>query len=313
MSDSIVPPLKSCRSCGLSKPLSEFYYQKLTDSYKPVCKVCARARGRQYPGNPPLNDPSVTQICSTCKVGFPATTDHFHVSKRARHGLAQECKTCRKKRERYIHVPINSGVKHCQICAEIKPATIEYFYPDRSNKGGLQHICKTCDKAKSYAYRQEPERKQKARDRAREWYQNNPEQHRENTRAWLKKNPARAKHIAVVRRRRYQSRKEALPTTFTSADWDRAKSYFGECCAVCGRSPGLFNGLAMDHWIPLASPDCPGTIPTNIVPLCEGWDGCNPSKQHRNPIQWLTKRYGKRKAKIILKRILDYFTWVEQQ
>jgi hypothetical protein len=71
--------------------------------------------------------------------------------------------------------------------------------------------------------------------------------------------------------------------------------------------------MAADHWIPLASPDCPGSIPTNIVPLCHGEGGCNNSKGKHNPVEWLDRRFGKRKAKQVLARILAYFDTLREE
>lgn len=58
---------------------------------------------------------------------------------------------------------------------------------------------------------------------------------------------------------------------------------------------------------------CPGTIPGNMVPLCHGMFGCNNSKADKDPEIWLIKRYGKRKATIILKRINVYFDIVREK
>ena len=52
-------------------------------------------------------------------------------------------------------------------------------------------------------------------------------------------------------------------------------------CAYCG-STGV---LAQDHFIPISNPDCPGTIPGNIVPACTK---CNSSKCGNHPDRWCT-------------------------
>ena len=58
---------------------------------------------------------------------------------------------------------------------------------------------------------------------------------------------------------------------------------------------------------------CPGTIPTNIVLLCHGISGCNTRKRDQDPIEWLNKQLGPRKAKAKLKEIEAYFDWVRKQ
>jgi len=54
-----------------------------------------------------------------------------------------------------------------------------------------------------------------------------------------------------------------------------------------------------------------GTTADNIVPLCSGEDGCNNSKHNAMPEVWLVLKFGKRKARVILQRILEYFELVK--
>lgn len=111
--------------------------------------------------------------------------------------------------------------------------------------------------------------------------------------------------------RAYVARKRSLPDTFTERDWQRALEYWGYKCAVCGRPRGLWHTLAADHWIPLTSPDCPGTIPTNIIPLCHGEGGCNNSKRSKMPEVWLISKLGKKDGSQKLVEIDIYFLWVK--
>jgi ribosomal protein S27AE len=113
--------------------------------------------------------------------------------------------------------------------------------------------------------------------------------------------------------RPYIARKKGLPNRFTSRDWDIALDYWGHKCAVCGRPRGLWHTLAQDHWIPLTHPDCPGTLPTNILPLCHGTDGCNNSKGKKHPVEWLEEKLGKRRARRKLEEIRLYFDWVHRR
>jgi hypothetical protein len=129
---------------------------------------------------------------------------------------------------------------------------------------------------------------------------------------YQQKNPKIIRNITLRRR----ARKLALPDYFTILDWQYALDYFNDCCAACGRQlTDLFgtHKANADHWIPLASPDCPGTVPGNIVPLCGGEGGCNNSKSDKDPEEWLIARFGKRKGKAILQRINAYFDWIRQQ
>lgn len=100
-----------------------------------------------------------------------------------------------------------------------------------------------------------------------------------------------------------------LRADLTPEQRDFALEYFNYTCAVCGRQfHDFFSNLtmALDHWIPIASQDCPGTTITNIVPICQGIGGCNNSKRDTDPKQWLYWRYDKRHANKIIARIDAY-------
>lgn len=130
---------------------------------------------------------------------------------------------------------------------------------------------------------------------------------------------ARTEPIELVGRgmekQRRKIREQSLPNNLSTADWFRAVNYFHNCCAVCDKPFKLSgaNKAAADHWIPLASPDCTGTVTTNIVPLCHGRGGCNNSKKDKMPGIWLVEKYGVLKSGVILQRISDYFEWVRSQ
>lgn len=112
------------------------------------------------------------------------------------------------------------------------------------------------------------------------------------------------KKVDAIHARRAE-RIAALPNDFTEADWQRCLNYFGNRCAVCGRGAGLFNSIAKGHWIPVAKG---GSFTTdNIIPLCNGQDGCNNSQYSNLPNEWLVQTLGKRKATILIKRVETYF------
>ena len=147
---------------------------------------------------------------------------------------------------------------------------------------------------------------EKKRREAREWYENHKEKclehdrqyraknpvkrllmyraynmlHKTERSAWWKSNRTRALVYAANRR----ARRAALPDTFTETEANFMLTYWHFCCAICGNQRGFFWSLAHDHWIPLASPQCPGTIAENIIPLCHGQGGCNNSKADKDPV-----------------------------
>jgi hypothetical protein len=112
----------------------------------------------------------------------------------------------------------------------------------------------------------------------------------------------------MVHKQKRMARKVGLPDNFTAQDWQNCLNYFDGCCAACGRPPGLFHTLAADHWIPLSSPDCTGTIPANIVPLCHGDLGCNNRKFNKDALTWLVESFGEKKGKQIFDKVQAYFS-----
>lgn len=208
---------------------------------------------------------------------------------------------------------MDTPLKRCRECGAEK--SLLEFHKDKSRADGRATICKVCAIAKTREwYRNHRERDH---ENSRRWAKEHPSQRRVHKRRWLEKNPDYHKqwkkanpeylYIAQLKRR---ARQKSLPAAFSPDDWQACLEYWNHCCAVCGRQMhDLFGerSLAADHWIPLNSPDCPGTVPSNIVPLCQGIDGCNNSKSDAEPLAWLTRRLGKRAARKKLVEIQAYF------
>ena len=216
------------------------------------------------------------------------------------------------------------------------PETADYF-PRRSDcKEKFHAECHACRAQRSRNYRQKNSTGVRARrrqyyhahreienSRRNQWRLNNPKRSREIFQRWHRNNIERARELSRKYHRlhrnsqkaahhRRRASKRGLPNTFTATDWQRALDYFNGCCAVCGRPlRDLFGShtAAADHWIPLSDPrpDNPGTVPTNIVPLCHGEGGCNNSKHAHDPEQWLFENFPQKQAKAILRRINAYF------
>jgi hypothetical protein len=246
------------------------------------------------------------------------------------------------------HLDPLTTYKTCPRCEAAKP--LDAFSLQRASSDGRRSHCRDCIKAERAGWsadkkRQERERQRQwtkahvedERRRLRDYKRANKEkmrlakqiyvaanhekilaqqrQHRreklEDIRvyqaAWARAHPEIGR--AAVQRRR--ARQRGLPDTLTLDDIAALYQYWGFACAICGQQEGLFGiQLVLDHWIPIVAPACPGTVRTNIVLLCHGRGGCNNSKLSRDPILWLTRRYGERKAKAILKKIPAYFALV---
>jgi hypothetical protein len=128
----------------------------------------------------------------------------------------------------------------------------------------------------------------------------------EYDRAWNKAHP----EIRRVRQARRRARQYNLPDTFTHTDRAFMLQYWGFACVACGNQEGLWHTLADDHWIPLASPGCPGTVAENMLPLCHGPNGCNNSKGRKKPSIWLSLRFSRAQAKRILIAVDTYFALI---
>lgn len=185
------------------------------------------------------------------------------------------------------------------VCIECERAYRTQFY--------IEHRTELCERSKNY--------RATHKEQVREALRNYRAEHGDELRAYGRR--YREQHPEIHRRQTHIRRehKRGSYLKFTEQDWQRALNYFGGCCAVCGRPPGLWHTLARDHWIPLVGGG--EYTPKNLVPLChsraDGENGCNNTKHKKDPILWLQERYGTRKAKVILKRIETYFEWVRSQ
>lgn len=207
-------------------------------------------------------------------------------------------------------------LKLCTRCNRELPATTEFFSREKSRRDGLYNYCKECCSAYLSQYR--ARNADALREKKREYYNehaericlnlrtsyaNSAEIIKERARKYKRDNPTQVKAYLLNR----LARKRALPAFFTAAHWQEAVSYFEGKCAVCGRPAGLWHTLAADHWVPISSPECPGTVPTNMVPLCHGIGGCNNSKHNKPAGAWLVETFGPRKARAIEARVQEFF------
>lgn len=253
--------------------------------------------------------PSVSH--STCiDCGKPVSTD-----------FVKRCAACEKARRKK---QANAPTKKCPHCSTELPNTKDFFYTAGKREGEvcLNGYCKTCCRAIGREKSKTPE----SRKKARELYAKNPEHHRDvkrkerdkNRDAINARNRANRAINPTKNRLRNHIRRTAehnLLHDFTAQDWEYALKYFHNRCAVCEQQlMDLFGErmVSMDHWIPVTSSDCPGTIPSNMIPLCMGKGGCNNSKNNTAPAKWLISRFGKRKANKIEQRINQFFETVRK-
>lgn len=114
----------------------------------------------------------------------------------------------------------------------------------------------------------------------RRYKEENPEKSKETVRKWNEKNKARKRMIQY----RYANRLASLPKQWSESDWAKAVLKFDGKCAYCGHKP---DKLHTDHFIPISSPECPGTVPWNMVPCCQL---CNNRKRTKHPKDFIEDR-----------------------
>lgn len=205
------------------------------------------------------------------------------------------------------------------------PATNDYFGPKKGTRDGLRTICKHChSKDTRDRYAANPESRKAY---TKQWQRDNPDlhnqyrrkvyhderkaeraierrekYHRNNGKEKLREQRAKKPWLYRLFWNRRMARKQALPDTLTAQEWQATLHDWGYRCAVCGAA----ENITADHWIPLSSPDCPGTTKNNMIPLC---GSCNYSKQKHDPLEWMTWRFGREYALEQFETITAYLSW----
>lgn len=81
-------------------------------------------------------------------------------------------------------------------------------------------------------------------------------------------------------------RDKMLPDEWTEEVWDESLRFWEYSCAACGGG----KDLQRDHLVPVAHRDCPGAVPSNLIPLCRT---CNKDKSYHDFALWYTLRFGR--------------------
>lgn len=266
---------------------------------------------------------STTKQCSKCGVEYPSTLEFF---RKARLSLRRECRKCerdahkawadknRDNPERKEKKRLSDKRYYQENAEKIKRYVAEWQKNNRDKVNASQRARYWLDpevsRAKSRAHQKRYSKRHPDRVRIsfKTYYYNNIEEQRKRASDWAKNNPT--KERAAQQRRR--ANKRGLPNTLTNDQWEAALNYWDQKCAVCGASANMWVVLSPDHWHPISKGG--GTTADNIVPLCHARKGipngepcCNNSKKDKLPADWLTQRFGKRKARVILAKIEAYF------
>lgn len=283
--------MRSCTRCERMFPETLEYFsagKKYTGGLRPQCRECEKAYRREYRAK------HVERDQATQKAWKDANREHVNANRRAKHAKQAE-HINQLKRTWYA----NNAERERERSREWYSANAEQCR-ELTRRSHAKNAAKNNAKMAEYRANHKDYFRQKSLER----YWANPVESRLKSKLSARQNADKLKEYRKahredvrIRKQRRRARQRQLPDTFTTDDWQFALDYFHNCCAVCGRQlKDLFKShtAAMDHWIPLTSPDCPGTISGNIVPLCQGVNGCNNSKGSAEPEVWLLSRFGER-------------------
>lgn len=244
-----------------------------------------------------------TKCCTKCGRELPATVEYFTTHKKTRDGLYPSCRSCKQKVPRNYSEAVRARNKKKYNTNRANPEWVENKNLQARERYRICHplpviefrTCTKCGCKKSITQFPRNGRAISSHCKAckSRWYSE-----------YVRQNP----HIGRVRNHQRRSRKNNLPHTLTEDQWKDTLEYFDNKCAVCGRSSASDSEytLAIDHWIPLADKDCPGTTVWNCIPLCHGKNGCNNSKHNTPALVWLIKKYGHEKALVINEKITTF-------
>lgn len=269
---------KQCPMCKIIKPLTLEYFGKYLDYFQEYCLDCFEYEMVHYirhfdkPTSGFITNRLIEKKCSKCGCMKPNSSEFFNLDLNSIDGLYKQCKKC------------------CAIDLDIK-----------INEQKIRRVEYSKKYSKTYYAEHKESIKQYTKD------------HKEELKYW-RKNNREVFYEANLRRR---TRSKNLPHLFTKDDKKFALEYWDYRCAVCGKELDLTKGnksWAMDHWIPLSDPreDNPGTVPTNMIPICHGLDGCNNKKHNSDPVGWLNSTFSKEEASKILSDINTYFRQVHK-
>lgn len=224
--------------------------------------------------------------CISCRLELPVTEFYVRKEKRSVRGYSSECKPCRRSKQRSRkrvrlnrdhdyrikrpglvkrnRIGVGAGERRCTRCHQSQP--IGEFGP----KAGTPYRaswCRSCvrDHARDRARvrrEQQPEKVQAAKKRHSQ---------SERGRKWKRKR-------SVIDNNARRQRRCGAAYFWTWDHWQFALQWWGGRCAYCGGSAD-----EQDHFVPLSAPDCPGTVPGNMVPAC---GRCNRSKGAKLADAW---------------------------
>jgi len=265
------------------------------------------------------------KLCPSCGQTFPATTEFFPPFKRnTSTGLYTYCRECSRKRDREYknkhREEIRVRDREAKRANPDKAHAIFKRWYDKNRKS--QRVPQTAEEKRENKQLWRKRNPEKVKEQKRKsWHKHSKQINARNRNKWL----ANRAEINARNRRKYaedptkrlqyshrrRAQRRGLPHTFNDKEARAALEYWHWKCAYCGISLlqlSMFDDIQthFDHYIALTDPrpDNPGTVATNMLPTCRS---CNDSKNKYNATKWLTCRFGKSQAHVIISLIQGYF------
>lgn len=244
---------------------------------------------------------STIKRCIICGKEYPATNEYFGMD---RGKLRNQCKNCKKKYNKEYHERnkekhnAQSRSYYAEHAADLRKYAHTYYkehHEEILEKARETYVVK---RERKLIYQNNYYHKNRDREltRMRNRYQGNPDLFRKSSRKIYRENKERYPFYSFRRRARVRQ----FPDNLTLDEWQAALNYWNNSCAYCGTT----GEMTADHYIPISSPTCPGTVASNIVPAC--WT-CNCSKKHADACDWIKWKFGEDRAQEIEARIQTYF------
>lgn len=276
-----VSSMKSCKGCGITKPLKDFVKEsRVLSGFGARCKVCERLRIEKWEmaqNNLPLYN--VLKMCSKCQL-IKLGVD-FYKKRRAKDGLQEHCKVCHDNTNKQWYIkqdnsPVSS--KFCKRCGILKLGM--EFSRARVSKDGLFAYCKECahllyismdedakNRLKESNKRWQTENQERVKEAQKKWIESNPDKVKEiktryaqnnkdrikeNGRRWAEENPDKVKAMGKrwrqnnlkkckAKKKRRRAAMHGAEGEHTEQEWDLLKDKYNHICLCCRKQEPFLN------------------------------------------------------------------------
>lgn len=134
------------------------------------------------------------KACKKCGKIYPNSNDYFRIYNG---GLYHTCKKCLATNKESFTLKI-TGMVYCTSCLRYLPKSVEFFYKKELQDGYFKGTCINCRKERgSEAVLSSEEKRNKRKERAKKWVDENKDRHIENGRRWKNKNKHLVKLMAI--------------------------------------------------------------------------------------------------------------------